>query len=120
MSPDGSVDLRVFAFGGGLRGVVTDPAAPFSIALGLGVDAVLLAFAGKAEAPLVGESGSKWAAAPYVSATAAYRVHPMVALRLDVLAAIVRPEPVLRVANVDVATFGLPAVLPSLGIEVRP
>ena len=90
------------------------------MAFGLGVDAAMLSFSGKAEPPLAAQSGSRWAAAPYVSATAAYRLHPIVSLRLDLVTAIVRPQPVLRVAGEDAASFGLPAVLPSLGVEVRP
>jgi hypothetical protein len=117
---EGAVDLRALAVGGGLRAVLTDPAAPFSFALGLGVDAMMLSFSGRAQPPLTAETGSRWGVAPYLSATAAYRVHAMVSLRLDVLTAIVRPEPILRVAGSEIASFGLPAVVPSLGVEVRP
>ncbi len=80
----------------------------------------MLSFSGRAMAPWAGASGSRWAAAPYASVTAAYRLHPKVSLRLDVLTALVRPEPVLSFADRDSVSFGQPAVLPSLGVEVRP
>jgi hypothetical protein len=117
---EGSVDLRLFGIGAGLRGLITDPASDFAAAVGLGAQAAMVSFSGKADLPWVGQSGSYWAAAPYVSATAGYRVHPRVSLRLELLAELVRPEPVLRIAGRDVASFGQPAFLPSLGIEVRP
>jgi hypothetical protein len=117
---EGSIDLRVFGIGGGLRGLLTDPGSDFAAALGLGMQAAMLSFSGKAEAPFSAESGSRWAAAPYASATAGYRIHPRISLRLDVIAELVRPEPVLRINGHDAASFGQPAFLPSLGVEVRP
>jgi hypothetical protein len=117
---EGSIALRLFGIGGGLRGLLTDPASDFAVAIGLGAQAGMLSFSGNAQAPWVGNSGSYWAAEPYLSVTAGYRVHPRVSLRLDVLAELVRPEPVLRIAGTPVATFGQPAFLPSLGVEVRP
>jgi hypothetical protein len=117
---EGSVNLRVFGLGGGLRGLVTDPAARFSVALGLGAAALLLTFSGKAAPPWMGDTGSRWAVAPYASITTGYRLHSRVSIRLDIVAALVRPEPVVRVAGQDAASFGQPAVIPSLGLEVRP
>jgi hypothetical protein len=119
-APEGSVDLRVLWAGGGVRGLLTDPASDLSVAVGLGLQAVMLSFSGTTMPPWTADSGSRWAAAPYVSATVAYRLHPHVALRLDVLAAFVRPEAVVRIAGRDIASFGEPAVVPSLGVEVRP
>jgi hypothetical protein len=120
-SDEGSIDLRALAVGGGLRVVLTDPGADLSAAAGLGAAAMMLSFSGKAEGPYMGESGTRWATAPYASVSAGYRLHPRVSLRLDLLAALVRPEPVLRIAGQEVATFAQPLlVIPSLGVEVRP
>jgi hypothetical protein len=119
-APDGSVDLRMLAFGGGARGLVTDPASRFGLSFDAGATALFLSFAGKAAPPQMAETGARWAVAPYLGAALAYRVHPALALRVDVLAAVVLPEPALRVDGKTIATFGLPAVLPSFGIEVRP
>src|SRR5262249_43259059 len=112
--------LKVFSFGAGARALLTDPLADLSVALGLGLHAARVSFDGHAEAPWTAESGGRWVAAPYAGATAAYRLHPRVALRLDLLASLVRPEPVLRIAGREVASFGQPAVFPSLSVEVRP
>lgn len=117
---EGSMSLRAFDVGAGLRGFLTDPLADFTVALGAGVSAMLLSFEGRARDPWSSASGSSWAVAPYLTATAAYRVHTRVALRLDLEAALVRPQPVLRIAGNEVASFGQPAFLPSLGVEVRP
>lgn len=118
--PEGSVDLRVLDLGGGVRGTLTDPLADLTVALGLGLSAMLLIFDGHGTAPFVSQSGSRWAASPYVAAGAAYRFHPRLAVRLDIVGSLVRPEPVLRVAGRDVASFGQPAVFSSLALEVRP
>jgi hypothetical protein len=82
---------------------------------------MMLSFSGNAEAPYTGDSGTRWAVAPYASVSASYRLHPRVSLRLDLYAALVRPEPVLRIAGQEVASFAQPLlVMPSLGVEVRP
>jgi len=117
---EGSVELRVVDVGGGIRGTLTDPLADLSVALGLGLSAMLLVFEGQGAAPFVGQSGSHWAVSPYVSASTAYRFHSRLAVRLDLVGSLVRPEPVLRVAGREVASFGQPAVFSSLALEVRP
>lgn len=117
---EGAIDLRVLEFGGGIRGNLLDPGSDLGLALGLGLSAVLLAFEGRALPPWAADSGHRWAASPYGSISATYRFHPRVALRLDLVASLVRPEPVLRIAGRDVASFGQPAVFSSLGVEVRP
>jgi hypothetical protein len=117
---EGSVDLRVVDFGGGIRGFVTDPLSTFSLAVGLGLQGILLVFEGRATPPWMDAHGSRWAAAPYASVSATYRFHPRVGLRLDISALLVEPQPVLRIAGRDVASFGQPAVFPSLAVEVRP
>jgi hypothetical protein len=118
--PAGSVDLRVMNLGGDLRLVLTDPAAEFSVALGLGASAVMLAMMGKADVPGTGQSGTRWGVAPFATATLAYRVHPRVSIRLDGLVELVRPELGLRIGGQSAAMFGEPAAIPSLGVEVRP
>jgi hypothetical protein len=117
---EGSIDLRVLDLGGDLRVVLTDPAADLSVALGVGVSAVMLAYTGNADGLWAGHTGARWGVAPFAAATLAYRVHPRLSIRMDALVALVRPEPVLRIADRDAALFGQPAVIPSLGLEVRP
>lgn len=117
---EGSVALRVLELGGGLHGTLTDPAAALSLRVGLGLSALLLTFDGDAAPPFVAERGSRWIASPYASIGALYRAYPRLALRTEMLVTVARPEPVLRIAGREVASFGQPAVFLSLGIEVRP
>lgn len=119
-APEGSVALRILELGGGLHGTLTDPSADLSLGVGLGLSAMLLMFDGEAAAPFVAERGSRWIASPYASIRAAYRVYPRLAVRADIFTTIARPEPVIRIAGREVASFGQPAVFLSLGIEVRP
>lgn len=117
---EGSVDVRAFDLGAGLRGLVTAPASDLGVAFGLGLSAMILIFRGHGTAGWMSQSGTRAAFAPYAGATFAYRFHPRLSLRLDVVAAVVRPEPVVRVVGREIASFGQPAVFPSLGLEVRP
>jgi hypothetical protein len=117
---EGSVALRVLELGGGVHGTLTDPAAALSLRVGLGLSALLLTFDGEAAPPFVADRGSRWIASPYASIGALYRAYPRLALRTEMLVTVARPEPVLRIAGHEVASFGQPAVFLSLGIEVRP
>lgn len=118
---EGSVALRILELGGGFHGTLTNPSADLSLSAGLGLEAMLLVFDGEAAAPpFVAERGSRWAASPYASIGARYRVVPRLALRAEVLTTFARPEPVIRIAGREVASFGQPAIFLSLGIEVRP
>jgi hypothetical protein len=116
----GSVNFRVGTLGGGLRGSVTDPAAPVSLMLGLGAEALWISFASTAQMGSTAHAGTSWFPAPYLSAAAVYRPHPVVALRLDIAAAAVLKKFVFRVDDQETASFGVVAVSPSLGLEVRP
>jgi hypothetical protein len=116
----GSVAFRVGALGGGLRGTVTDPAAPVSLMLGLGAEAMWISFTSTAQMGSTAHAGTSWIPAPYLSVAAVYRPHPVVALRLDVTAAAVLKKFVFRVDEQEAGSFGVVAVSPSLGVEVRP
>jgi hypothetical protein len=59
-------------------------------------------------------------ASPYAGVGLSYRLNPLFALRADAIAALALPEPVVRAAMREVASMGRPALLFSLGIEVRP
>ncbi len=119
-APEGMVSLRMLGLGGGIRGLFTDPSSRLTASLGLGLSAVLVLFSGVANPPFVGVEGTRWVAAPYLSASAGYRLHPRVALRLDLTGALFRPPPVVRIAGQDVASLGQPAAFASFGVEVRP
>jgi hypothetical protein len=119
-APEGSVALRILELGAGIHGTLTDPGADLSFGVGLGLNAMLLLFDGEAAPPFVADHGSRWLASPYASIRAAYRLYPRLALRADVLTTLARPEPVIRIAGREVASFGQPTLFLSLGIEVRP
>ena len=120
-SSEGAIHLRVLDFGVDFRGLLTEPGANLSLLAGLGLGAMVLFFDGDATPPNVAARGSRWVAAPYGALTTSYRFHPRFAVRADMLAALVRPEPVLRIVERDAASFGQPvAVFLSLGLEVRP
>jgi hypothetical protein len=117
---EGSMDLRVLALGAGADVLLTDPAWALALRAGAGLGIAGFFFEGHAKAPWVSASGSQWSALPYLQAGAGYRLTPLLSLRADVLAAIVRPEPVLVIAGNRAGSFGTPAVFGSLSLEVHP
>lgn len=119
-APEGSISLRSLGLGGGVHASLTDPLSDLTVALGLGLQAMALMYRGDATAAFAAQSGTAWSASPYASASAAYRFHPRVAVRLDLVTSLVRPEPVLRIAGHEAASFGQPAFFPSIDLEVRP
>lgn len=116
----GEIDLRVLAIGAGASVHFLGAASPLSLHAGAGVGLVGLFYEGRATAPRVGASGSRWTALPYLEAGAGYRFTPLLGLRADVLAGIARPEPLLRVDGEPVASFGTPLFLASIALEVHP
>lgn len=116
----GEASLRVLPFGAGLDLALTPPESVASAFVGVGLDAAPLFFEGTASAPLIGRSGTEWAAAPYAQLGGRLRLHALVSLRLDCSLHLLVPEPTLRFAGERVATFGVPLVIPALGVEVTP
>lgn len=116
----GEASLRVLPFGAGLDLALTPPESVVGAFVGVGLDAAPLFFEGTAASPLVGQSGTAWAAAPYAQLVARLRLHALVSLRLDCSVHVLAPEPTIRFAGERVATFGVPLVIPALGVEVTP
>lgn len=116
----GQIDLTVLAFGAGAAARWVDPLPGLSLRAGAGAGVAGFLFQGRAVPPWVSASGDRWSALPFLEAGAAYRFTPAVAVRADVLAALALPPPVLVIAGRDVASFGTPVVLASLGVEVYP
>lgn len=117
---EGQIDLRVLAFGAGLSLRFVDVVAALSLHAGAGAGIAGFLFEGRASAPWVGTSGSQWSALPYLDVGAGYRFSPVLSVRADVLAALARPEPVLVIAEREIASFGTPAIFGSLSLEVHP
>ena len=116
----GDVGLRALALAGAVTIELTPEDMDFGVLAGLGMGATAVFFDGEARPPHAGARGTRWAAAPQVQLAARYRFHPLVAVRLDVVASLLAPEPVVRIAGEEVGSFGQPAVLTALGLEVLP
>lgn len=116
----GAATVRVLPFGAGLDLELTPKESVVGAFVGLGLDAAPLFYEGSAVAPLVGQAGTSWAAAPYAQFGGRVPLHPLLALRLDCSVHVLAPEPTVRFAGVRVATFGVPLVIPALGLELTP
>jgi hypothetical protein len=117
---EGTVALHAAAFVAGGWASLTDPESDLRVTAGAGLGALLIVFDGEARAPWLPSNGSRWAALPYARVTGGYRFHPAASLRTDIAVGVARPEPVVRIAGREVASFGQPAILIFLGVEVRP
>lgn len=117
---EGEIDLRTVAFGAGANVFFTSPASALAVHAGAGLGAAAFFFDGRAVAPWVAASGTRWSALPFLEAGAAYTFTPVLALRADLLAALALPGPVLVIAGREVASFGSPTVFASLALEVHP
>jgi hypothetical protein len=116
----GSMSLRTVAFGGGLDATFTPPAWDFGVFGGLGVDAAALGYSGTASPPLRANRSISWTVAPGAEIGVRYRLSRWFALRADEAILVLAPEPVLRVAGSEVATFGRPLSVTTAGLEVTP
>ena len=116
----GSIDLWYFHLSASAQIAFTELTSPFAVFGGMGLGTTSLFYSGDAAPPNVAEEGSVWTIAPTASLGAAYYPLEELGVRADVHVSVARPEPVFRVAGDEVARFGQPAVVISLGLEVRP
>ena len=119
-APEGSMTLRAGGLGAGVGARLTDPGSRLFVVAGAGLGAVLAGFEGQARAPWKAADGLRATMLPYAHACAGYWLGSRVALRADVMAGFALPEPVLSIAGRSVASFGEPAAVIALAIEVRP
>lgn len=119
-SNDGAMELRAYAIAVGLGGAFATASKRAFGSASLGLGAMRLVYRGDAAPPLRSAEGGAWAALPYGRIGGGYVVAPPLALRLDLLVAVARPQPVLRMGGQPVADFGDPMVLLAAGLEVRP
>jgi hypothetical protein len=117
---EGRVDVRVLAFGGGLVLNLTDPADRFGATASLGAAATAVLFGGKSAGTADASRGVNWSAFVYGDLGASYAIVPLVAVRADVQAGALLPRQIVRVVGRDVAVFGWPLIVASLGVELRP
>ncbi len=119
-APEGSMLLRTLIMGAAATLQLTEPGSDWTVLTGLGMGAAHLWFEGEAVPPATAANGSTWAATPFAELSASYRLHPMLAMRGDTLASLLRPEPIVRIAGREVASVGQPALVLAIAIEVRP
>ncbi len=117
--PEGEVGVRLLGFGAGLSLDVLAPPADWTLAASVGMGAAGLLYDAQ-PAGFEGSSGSSWASNPYLGLNGSYRLIEMLALRADGQAGLLLPTSVVRVAQREVASFGLPVLAFSLGVELRP
>jgi hypothetical protein len=117
---EGAVDLRVGALGAGASVRLIEPTADVFASAGLGVGVLLSLFAGETRGPWRAAQGSRWTALPYARAAAGYWLAQHVAIRGDAMLGAALPRPVIRIAGRKIASYGEPAILLAVGLEVRP
>jgi len=117
---EGSMKLRTLFWGAAATLELTEPGSDWMVLTGLGLGAAHLWFDGQAVPPASAATGSTWAFAPFGELVARYRLHPLLSMRGDASVALLQPEPILRIAAREVASFGQPAVVLAVALEVHP
>ncbi|MEP7125630.1 MAG: hypothetical protein ABJE95_32165 [Byssovorax sp.] len=113
----GSADLTVVLAGGGARFLFLSPESAWSPSADVGLLAVSLHSAGIANAGFVASSPSAVTAAPFARLGLAFAPVPTLRLRADVLAGVVVPAVAINFAAREIATWGQPLVLSSVGVD---
>ncbi|APR83492.1 Flagellar hook-length control protein FliK [Minicystis rosea] len=114
----GSADLSTTMLGAGMRFLFTTRASTWAPSVDVGVAAVALSLSGTASvAGTAANDASAWTAAPFVRTGLAVALTPMLRARADVLVGVVTQDVSIQLAKEDVATFGRPLVLASVGVD---
>jgi hypothetical protein len=113
----GSADLTILLGGGGARFTFASRASAWSPSADLGVLAVSLRSAGTAKPGFVASSPSAVTGAPFARLGLAFAPIPTLRLRADVLAGLVAQGVAIEFARHEVATWGKPLVLSTLGVD---
>lgn len=114
---DGAADLSLLLAGGALRFVFTERANRWAPSVDVGVTAVSFKSTGTSSGRLVPAAVSAAAAAPYARFGLALAVTPTFRVHADVLAGVIGQGVSIVFAGTEVATWGKPFVLPSLGAD---
>jgi hypothetical protein len=100
-----------------VRLLLRSPDAAWVPTFELGVAGSWLEARGSAREPYFGASSSRAFVAPYVRCGVGVSMTESVRARVSVLGAFAAPEPVVRFALREAASFGRPLLAPSFGIE---
>jgi hypothetical protein len=117
-TPAGAVDVRSLLLGAMAEYAFTDASSAWVPSLSLGVAAAHVATTGTAAPPFVSASDDAWAAAPLGDLGLAWAFATGLRLRADGLVAWMVPPAHVRTPTTDIGSWGDPAVMVSLGIEV--
>jgi hypothetical protein len=112
---EGGARLRTFAFGAGARVYPTDPLARWRPHVGAGIGLGWLQIDGSANPPYVSLSTDKLTFLGYGTAGLSYAVSANIAISAEALVGAAAPEVAVRFAAREVATWGRPIALGSLG-----
>lgn len=113
----GAADLSVLLGGVGMRFVLTPPESRWSPSADAGVMVTSMESRGAASPGYLAKQVSATLAAPYLRAGLALAVTPMLRVRADVLFGFVVPGVSVQLAKREVAAFGLPILLSTLGAD---
>jgi hypothetical protein len=117
--PEGRAAAHLGFVGIGILGVFRAPDAIVSPALGAGISAVFLGFAGTPARPfLTGTTDNVITFAPYLRAGLGLRVASHLRVRADVLGGATIMRPVVTLADRVAAKWGTPFFAPTLGLEL--
>ncbi len=115
----GRVKLSTTAIGVGGWVEAFEPSAPLAIGGGVGVAGAFLGYEAQATSPaFVGRSGIVGYSLPFVRAALEWRAVRHFAVRLDALAGVAAPRPVVAVGPDLVAHFGRPLIALALGAQM--
>jgi hypothetical protein len=113
----GSADLRILLAGGGARFLFTKRESSWSPTVDLGVMAVSLRSTGTANPGFIASAPSALTAAPFARLGLAFALTRVFRLRADVLAGVVAQGVSIQFAQHEIATWGKPLVLASVGVD---
>ena len=116
--PEGATTARFGLLGLGLRGTWTSPGSPWTPTLGGGLAALWQHFEGQPKARFVGTSVNLFSVAPYLRAGLGLTVLPRLRVRADALVGASLPPTVVQFSGRLAATWGVPFVAPTLGLEL--
>ncbi len=116
--PEGRAEVRRSLAGAFFEAALIGPGARFGCTLGGGAWLGVLSVRGAADPPYVGRSDRVMTLVPHIDAGGTVRISDRIAVGLRFSGAIAAPEAVVRFAGRDVANWGRPFVLATLGLEV--
>ena len=114
---EGSADLTILLAGGGARFALASPASTWRPSADIGLSAVSLRSAGTANPGFVASSPTAVTAAPFVRLGLSVAPTPRLRLRADVLAGLVASGVSVQFAQHEIATWGRPLVLSTVGVD---